>query len=136
MEIKTRRQAAESGQSQYYTGKPCNKGHDGPRYTASGICCKCNALASKAYNNKMRFVSNNIAADNFIYNLHPADHAAAEAYCQALDMQRGIKPSKQLKRQQAPHPHSNPAEAIQRTRTALLLDNAGGDLHPTYMPKP
>lgn len=92
MEIKTRRQAAEAGEKKYYTGRPCIHGHDGPRYTSSGICCACNIKAMQRYNQSIRTQANATAAGLFTYRCHPDDHAALLAYAQALDIQRGRVP--------------------------------------------
>ena len=90
--IKTRREAAEAGESKYYTGRPCKNGHDGMRYTASGICCACNSLGAKKYVARLNTGKTSRAVGSFIHHLHPDDHAAARAYCQALDLQRGRTP--------------------------------------------
>lgn len=92
MEVKTRRQAAADGDAKYWTGKPCSKNHESPRYTTTGICCRCNAEAARAYNARMRKAVNARAQGHFSYALHPDDHAAALAYCQGLDLQRGRLP--------------------------------------------
>lgn len=90
--IKTRREAAEAGETKYFTGRPCSRGHLGPRYTVSGICCKCNVEATKTYSKRMHQKINARLQGHFSYALHPADHAAALAYCQALDLARGRVP--------------------------------------------
>lgn len=92
MEIKTRREAAIAGETKYWTGRQCGKAHDSPRYTSTGICCKCNAEATKAYSKRLRSTINAKQQGHFSYPSHPADHAAALAYCQALDLQRGRQP--------------------------------------------
>lgn len=92
MQIKTRKQAAFDGDSKYWTGKTCSKNHESPRYTSTGICCKCNAEAAKAYNARMRKTVSARAQGHFVYLAHPDDHAALLAYAQALDLQRGRSP--------------------------------------------
>lgn len=92
MQIKTRKQAAEAGENKYYTGRPCAHGHESPRYTSTGICCKCNSVNVSAYNKRMRTTNNNKQAGVFVYPAHPDDHAALLAYAQALDLQRGRCP--------------------------------------------
>lgn len=91
-EILTRRQAVEAGLTRYSTGKPCSKGHGAPRFTSTGACVKCAAGYVKAYNAKLRKETNARASGLFTYPLHPDDTAAALAYCQALDIQRGRSP--------------------------------------------
>ena len=96
LQIKTRQQAAEAGEQKYYTGKNCSRGHNCERYTSTGACCKCNAEGVKKYNARTRTVVNNRSVGAFVYKLHPDDHVAAFAYCQALDIQRGRIPSPAL----------------------------------------
>ncbi len=38
---KTRKEAIESGEPFYLTGKPCLNGHVAPRYTVDGACKEC-----------------------------------------------------------------------------------------------
>ena len=92
LEIKTRRQAADAGESKYFTGRPCIHGHVGPRYTASGICCACNVAAAAEDNKKMRRNTQDRQRGHFTYPVHPDDVAALLAYAQALDIQRGRTP--------------------------------------------
>lgn len=90
--ILTRRQAAEAGLKRYYTGKPCAKNHDSERFTSTGGCVKCGAEYVKSYNKRMTATASSRALGAFMYMLHPDDHAAALAYCQALDLARGVAP--------------------------------------------
>lgn len=46
MEIITRRMATANGQRKYYTGVACRNGHLAERYTKSGTCAACIALAN------------------------------------------------------------------------------------------
>ena len=41
MEVITRQRAFELGRVHYFTGKPCGKGHVGPRYVSTGGCVTC-----------------------------------------------------------------------------------------------
>lgn len=88
----TRREAVAAGQTRYYTGKACSKGHDSQRFTSTGACVKCAAGYSKAYVGKLRKETNARLAGMFVYPAHPDDHAALLAYAQALDLQRGRQP--------------------------------------------
>lgn len=92
LEVMTRRKAAEAGLKRYYTGKPCSKGHDSPRFTSTGACIKCAAGYAKSYADRLKKETNARIAGHFSYPLHPDDAAAALAYCQALDLQRGRQP--------------------------------------------
>jgi hypothetical protein len=86
-EIISRTAAANLGRRHFYTGKPCVKGHVARRFVSTGVCMECNRARSA------RFTARPGGAAHFIYPLHPDDVAAALAYCQALDMQRGRKPT-------------------------------------------
>ncbi len=88
----TQREALEQGLKFYKTGKPCAQGHDAPRYASTGACTACNAQGVKQHRATLARLKNNHAAGAFVYKLHPDDRAAALAYCQALDLQRGRTP--------------------------------------------
>ncbi len=47
-------EAARLGLSRYNTGKPCMRGHQSDRYTATGQCVECQRLYIKNYNNKLK----------------------------------------------------------------------------------
>jgi hypothetical protein len=131
--IKTRRQAAEAGEKRYYTGRPCSKGHDAQRFTSTGVCVQCAAGYVKEYNKRLVRQANANAAGIFTYPLHPDDVAAALAYCQALDLQRG----------RAPHvpaaPVAMPPAFDAAAARALALGKAvdiAAPAAPAYLPKP
>lgn len=94
MSITTRMQALALGLPRYSTGEPCKRGHLSERRTDSGACLECikaNRDTFKAKNaDAFRALITGMAP--FGYHLHPDDVAAALAYCQALDMQRGRAP--------------------------------------------
>lgn len=90
--VMTRREAAEAGHKRYYTGRLCNRGHDCQRFTSTGGCLKCASVYVKEYNKRLTEKAAHRSTGTFSYPLHPDDHAAALAYCQALDMQRGNTP--------------------------------------------
>lgn len=83
-----RRDALALGVPRYFTGRPCSQGHVAERHTSSGTCCEC----VRQSNERRRREVLDRSAGRFAYNLHPDDHAAALAYCQALDIQRGRMP--------------------------------------------
>jgi hypothetical protein len=41
MRIKTRAQAIEAGDTRYYTGEPCSRGHIAERFTSGANCAEC-----------------------------------------------------------------------------------------------
>lgn len=51
---KTRQEAQAIGATQYFTGKPCPKGHVAPRFTANFGCSECLRLGSKSYYHENR----------------------------------------------------------------------------------
>lgn len=93
--LPTSRNAAIAAGSRFFnTGRPCRNGHTSNRYTSTGNCLACVAAAR---DDKRSLIRQTLAAkfegaDLFTYRLHPDDHAAALAYCQGLDLQRGRMP--------------------------------------------
>lgn len=92
---KTFQEAMRQGLKMYQPETPCAKGHRSPRYVGGGACVEC----VRGYNKKVaerwreyREGRADVPPLRFIYPLHPADHAAAKAFCQALDLQRGRPP--------------------------------------------
>jgi hypothetical protein len=93
MEILLRKDAIASGVSKYFTGKPCGKGHVAPRYTKTGVCCRCNVESARAYNQRIDIKSAVKQGSLLVYKLaNDADFDAAWAYLQALDLARGATP--------------------------------------------
>lgn len=90
--VLTRQQAANLGQKRYYTGRPCSKGHSAQRFTSTGGCVVCSKNYVKEYQSRLKKTTVANLAGFFSYPLHPDDHAAALAYCQALDLARGRAP--------------------------------------------
>lgn len=87
-----RQAAATAGILRYNTGRPCRNGHIADRYTSTGNCCECTKSANKDTSAKLRASRWGASSRQFTYLLHPDDHAAALAYCQSLDLQRGRQP--------------------------------------------
>ena len=54
----TRMEAAQNGDLEYYTGKPCKNGHITIRNTLTGACKECNAEYVKRHKNKYRDLIN------------------------------------------------------------------------------
>jgi hypothetical protein len=52
--IVTRAEARRSGQTRFYTGKPCKYDHLSERSTASSYCIACNAIILRAWSNTRR----------------------------------------------------------------------------------
>jgi hypothetical protein len=86
--------AASLGQTRYSTGRPCRNGHMADRYTSTGNCTECLRANNRDVASALRQAKLPDAAGGrlFSYRLHPDDHAAALAFCQALDLQRGRSP--------------------------------------------
>ena len=134
-EVMKRREAAERGLKRYYTGRPCSKGHDSQRFTATGVCIMCAAGYTKEYQSRMRKTVNSARAGIFTYPLHPEDHAVALAYCQALDLQRGRVPQVPGESSVAPVGPMVLPEHIARHREQLLA-NFSQPAGEIYLPKP
>jgi len=90
--VLSRQAAVTYGQRFFYTGRPCIHGHDCPRYTSTGNCVECHKTRGKLIASNLKKGQVARLRGHFSYDLHPDDHAAALAYCQALDMQRGVIP--------------------------------------------
>src|SRR6478752_2712589 len=98
----SRKEAYAGGFKRFYTGKLCSRGHDAQRFVSTGGCTKCNAERAKAFRTGADTVSSAVQQGAFLHMLHPDDHEAARAYCQALDMQRGRTPWSPPERRAAP----------------------------------
>lgn len=125
----TRAEAAAQGRKRFYTGKPCKYGHDAQRFVTTGACIACNAARSKLFS---KAIANN--GKTFSYSLHPDDVAAALAYCQALDLQRGRVPLVPDAVPCGAEPVALPAD-IERHRQTLVASYSQ-PVPPSYLPKP
>jgi len=124
--IVTRMDAANAGLKRFYTGKPCKYGHDAQRFTTTGGCVACNAARSKLF-----AFAKNTERGKFVYPLHPDDHAAARAYCQALDLARGYVPQTDLATTPAPRGAEPVALPDHIARHRQALTDGGHNLPPT-----
>jgi hypothetical protein len=50
MELKTRAEARAAGETRYFTGRPCKRGHLVERFVSSMGCVKCHAETDRAWN--------------------------------------------------------------------------------------
>ena len=82
--IISREDAAQQNLTHFFTGRACRYGHIAPRFVSTASCIACNTARAARFRKD--------APRRFSYDLHPQDVAAALAYCQALDMQRGRVP--------------------------------------------
>jgi len=92
-EIITRRDALNKGYKRFYTGRVCTHGHISQRFVSTGNCVQCGAERSKQFAGEANRMQRAVMMGHFVYPLHPDDHAAAMAYCQALDLGRGRVPT-------------------------------------------
>lgn len=127
-EIINRNDAFAQGRKRFYTGKPCKYGHDAQRFVTTGNCVACNAARSKMFAN-----TKSAERGKFIYPLHPDDHAAAWAYCQALDLARGYVPQTDVTPRGA-EPLALPADIARHRQT--LLDAYAPTASAPYLPAP
>jgi hypothetical protein len=135
-----RHEALIAGLTTYNTGRPCAKGHTADRYASTGNCLEClrqSRLDAQRLRNSVRAARGPDSA-LFAYPLHPADHAAALAYCQALDLQRGrearAEPVATVAAASSAPPayDADTAREIARRRAEAM----GPAPTPRYMPKP
>lgn len=82
-----RAEAHAAGKTHYFTGRPCRAGHVSVRYVSTGTCKAC-LRAHQA-----SFSTQSDAGARISYPLASADHPAAWAYCQSLDLARGLAPT-------------------------------------------
>ena len=124
-EITTRSEGLALGRKRYYTGKPCKNGHDAQRFVSTGACVACNVARSRL------FANNSKTDGRFVYTLHPDDHAAALAYCQALVLARGRAP-------QTPAPVVTVGPSDDYIQRAIALTRAAldGPAPEPYLPAP
>lgn len=89
-----RNAARASGHRFYLATRPCRNGHTAPRYVSTGGCSEC--LKDWRDTERRATEAASVAAAQgsrlFSYALHPDDLAAALAFCQSLDVQRGRMP--------------------------------------------
>jgi len=126
----TRTEAAALGRKRFYTGKPCKYGHDAQRFVTTGACVACNAARSKVFSKAIA-----TGGKPFSYRLHPDDVAAALAYCQALDLQRGRAPFVPDAVPRGAESLTLPAD-IERHRATLIAAYSQAATAPAYLPKP
>lgn len=92
--LTNRKDAREAGHRFYLADRPCRNGHSSPRYVSTGHCSACLAAARGADQqaHAQAMAARFAGVRQFSYPLHPDDHAAALAFCQGLDLQRGRTP--------------------------------------------
>lgn len=130
----TRKQAVEQGSPVYNTGRPCLHGHTANRYTSTGGCLECLRQHRLDYTATIREARRPLADRTsrvFSYRLHPDDHAAALAFCQALDMERGRMPNAAQAVVAPEPPRSATREEVAAHRERIL-----GDLGALNAPPP
>jgi hypothetical protein len=121
MKPSTRKDALAAGAAFFNTGRPCRNGHTADRYTSTGGCLECLRGHRQEYAALIAAARKPVerTATLFAYRLHPDDHAAALAYCQALDLQRGRQPqaAEVIGQRTAPVRFATPEEvAVHRAR--------------------
>lgn len=91
-ETVSRKDALTAGLKYYFTGKECTNGHQSRRFVSTGACMRCNSERTKMFRKDAMKAQTSRYTGGFFYPLLEADHAAALAFCQALDMMRGRIP--------------------------------------------
>ena len=91
MPVLTRREASEKGLRTYWNGRPCAKGHEAVRYTASGSCSKCSkAHQLNAAAIRTARLASRRGLDVCRVFAYKADHATVEAFAAALVAARDL----------------------------------------------
>lgn len=121
----SRKDALAVGSVRFNTGRPCRSGHMSDRYTSTGGCIACLDQQRAQFAAVVREARRPVADKTsrlFAYRLHPDDHAAALAYCQALDLQRGRQPAAAQAATGGPAepPRMATPEEVQRHRANIL----------------
>jgi len=119
----SRTDAAAAGARFFYTGRPCTRGHDCLRYTSTGNCVECHRARGQVLTSNAKQGRIARMREHFSYELHPDDHAAALAFCQALDIQRGVIPKSAPAR---PAPRTITPEEIEARRQWVI----NGGMYP------
>lgn len=120
----TRQDAVRLGSVFFATGKPCRNGHTAARYTSTGHCTEC--LRVQRSDTAVALRESRRPTDGsrrlFTYRLHPDDHAAALAFCQGLDTQRGLVPKSAQAVAAAEPPRSATPEEVAVHRARIMAD--------------
>ena len=82
-----RAHARATGQSTYFTGKLCNRGHDSYRYTSTGVCIKCSAENSEKYRKDIIAKAKTVSVAVRL-KVHPDDVEMLNAFALMLGLQR------------------------------------------------
>lgn len=91
--VMKRAAAHAAGLRKYFTGKPCAKGHNAQRWTASGICCVCASASTRKYNQKMR--GGNAV---FTVNCHKGDEESIRQFVAGLAAIRDARDAASIER--------------------------------------
>jgi hypothetical protein len=84
--IRKRSEARDSGETIYYTGKPCAQGHFAARYVSTGNCTECNKQASTA-----RAAAAREQRSHYVtLRVHELDVAAVRELIEALESARAL----------------------------------------------
>lgn len=87
--IVSRDEAAANGWKFFFTGRPCNQGHNAQRYVSSGTCKDCAALTSAAQRKARDRFQWPPGTVEFRQKLHPDDAATLVAWIDAQHARRG-----------------------------------------------
>lgn len=128
----SRKQAHSAGLKRYNTGRPCINGHSADRYVTTGGCIECLRESQRTFVTAHKRQRTARMMGAFGYLLHKDDHAAALAYCQALDMQRGLMPRDALRYDRDESPMTS--EQIQAERRRIFAGLREAEPEP-FIPK-
>ena len=89
LKLISRKEAFDLKLKRFFTGRECKRGHLAQRFVSTGNCVACCTERSRAF-----VAEKNYGGGKFAYPLSSQeDHAAAWAFCQALDLARGAVPT-------------------------------------------
>lgn len=89
MQLLSRKDAIDRGQSQYFTGEQCKAGHIAPRYTKTCVCSTCHKM--NAIKARIKFNMGRMGFRSFTTTAHPDDHKALLAYSVMLAAARNVQ---------------------------------------------
>jgi len=89
MQLLSRKDAIDSGSSQYFTGEACKFGHISPRYTKTCVCTDCHKM--NALKTRIKLNLGSMGFRSFTTTAHPDDHKALLAYSVMLAAARNVQ---------------------------------------------
>lgn len=122
----SRADAVIAGQTHYFTGRPCVRGHVGPRFVSTGNCVECGSHRAKAFAGiarQQKIIQLRPDAHEFvIFQIHPDDVETMRKSLDWLNDQRGRPPCPRPQQAAPNNIAAAPAGPDTRTEFERLLD--------------